>query len=277
MEIKNQAANRPVKVVPKRDPGKKRFTIRHLWRMALWGGAAACALLFAMLTAGTDAGLQRLAAIMPTTVGHAYLSTAKSSFDAQAETRRLAQAVQDLRAQNGKLEAQLAEVEHNMADITGSVTRQIQEVKAETKNPWPADATAVPITPAIISSIVPPSLPAAAFGAPLPAPPQTSPAREAEAPAAEPSEYGADIGSALSIQVLRARWLGIHSAHAQLFEGLTPMVRLRAIPQSKHIELRLIVGPLADAAAAARICAALARYRLFCQPTQFDSQTLALR
>ena len=39
-----------------------------------------------------------------------------------------------------------------------------------------------------------------------------------------PMEYGVDIGSAVSIQALRARWAGIRSAHPQLFEGLAPTI-----------------------------------------------------
>ena len=96
-------------------------------------------------------------------------------------------------------------------------------------------------------------------------------------PGSPPTEYGVDIGSALSIQALRARWLGMRSAHPQLFDGLTPTVMLREIPRSKRIELRLVVGPLANAEAAAQLCASLAPYRLSCQPTIFDRRHLALQ
>lgn len=91
-----------------------------------------------------------------------------------------------------------------------------------------------------------------------------------------PMEYGADIGSALSIQALRARWAGIRSAHPQLLDGLAPTVTLRETPQSNRPELRLVVGPLANADAAARLCAALLPYRLYCHPTLFAGQHLAL-
>jgi hypothetical protein len=89
-------------------------------------------------------------------------------------------------------------------------------------------------------------------------------------------EYGADIGSALSIQALRARWAGIRSAHPQLFDGLVPTVTLREIPRSNSPELRLVVGPLVSADAATRLCAALLSSKLFCEPTIFAGQHLAL-
>ncbi len=110
----------------------------------------------------------------------------------------------------------------------------------------------------------------AAMPGPAAAPPS------AAAPAAT-LKYGVDIGSAVSIEVLRARWLGIHSAHGKLFEGLMPAVMLRQAPHTGRTELRLVVGPLANAEAAAKLCAALALYRLPCQPTLFGGQHIALQ
>ena len=75
-------------------------------------------------------------------------------------------------------------------------------------------------------------------------PAPAAPPPHAAAPAAV-AHYGVDIGSAVSIQVLRAHWLGIRSAHAQLFEGLTPVVKLHEVPHTGRVELRLVVGPLA--------------------------------
>jgi hypothetical protein len=43
------------------------------------------------------------------------------------------------------------------------------------------------------------------------------------------------------------------------------------------MELRLVVGPLVNAGAAARLCGTLAASGLACQPTIFDGQRLALR
>jgi hypothetical protein len=277
--VSRQAEKASVKAAPKRGMLNKaftarRFTIRHLWRTTLWGATAAAALLLAVLSTRSEVGSQRIAAVFSTRHG-------TQPFDAQAETRRLAAAMLDLAAQNGRLKSQLAAVEQNMDDITGSVTRQIQAVRAQTANPWPADANPLPSTPAEIASIVSPSAPAAVFGTSLPSPPQTLPVSptgsQSEASAAARPDYGVEIGSALSIEVLRAHWLGIRSAHRELFEGLTPTVELHQAAKSKRIELRLVVGPLADADAAMRLCALLASYRLFCQPTTFDRQHVALQ
>jgi hypothetical protein len=113
-----------------------------------------------------------------------------------------------------------------------------------------------------------------------PRPPSTASAAAAQpldaiAPAAN-AAYGVEIGSASSIKALHARWAGIRSAHLQLLDGLTPVVSLRENPRSHKTELRLVVGPLANAAAAAQLCATLMAVQLSCLPTMFDGHNLAL-
>jgi hypothetical protein len=287
-----------VKAPPKKAAPKKTFSMQGLWRMALWGATAASALLIAVFATRSEVGSQRVALILSSLhvnslvrPGQATTKVAARAFDAQAETRRLSDAVRGLTADSDKLKSRLAAVEHNIDDITGSITRQIEAVKAEraAPAPWPAAAAATPALPAVIASVVAPVVPPpSGLAAPLPQNPLLPAAAatsaeqptDAVAPAGqptEPTEYGVDIGSALSIQTLRARWLGIRSAHPQLFEGLAPTVMLRDIPHSNRVELRLVVGPLADAEAAARLCASLAYFRLFCRPTIFDRQHLALQ
>jgi hypothetical protein len=263
---------------------KTPLTMRHLWRMTLWAATAASALLLAVLSSRSEIGTQRVASIF-SLHGKASAQPAKPAFDAQAETSRLAEAVRGLRTENGQLQSRLTAVEQNVDGITGSVTKQIEEVKAEAAKPdagvtWPADAADAPITPAIIASIVSPFETADGVGPPIASPPLTMPAQSADddAHSAEaPRTYGVDVGGAYSTEILRARWLGIRSAHMQLFAGLTPTAVLRSIPKSNRIELRLVVGPLDSSEAAARLCAALAAYRLYCQLTSFDHQSVALR
>jgi len=54
-------------------------------------------------------------------------------------------------------------------------------------------------------------------------------------------------------------------------------VTLKELPRSDRIELRLVIGPLASADEAARLCASLADYRVPCRPTNFGSQHLLLQ
>jgi hypothetical protein len=138
-------------------------------------------------------------------------------------------------------------------------------VQAAPHAPGPAGAAPIP------HAAAPDPNPAAA-----PPPKEATAVPHPESPAPLTPQYGVDIGSAVSIQVLRARWLGIRSAHAQLFDGLMPVVMLREV-HTGRVELRLVVGPLANAEAAAELCTALAPYRLSCQPTLFNGQHVALQ
>ena len=225
----------------------------------VWGSTAATALLIAVLSSRGVVGSQR-AAVAASTLGGATVAVvqplqpaptpqqpAARPFDAQAETKMLADAVRDLSADNDELKSRLAVVEHSVDDVTGSIARQANAAQP----PWPDSGPPVPATPAAIAAVIAPALPL-------------------------PMEYGVDIGSAVSIQALRARWAGIRSAHPQLFDGLAPTVSLSETPQSNRPELRLVLGPIASAYAAAKLCTTLERFRLTCQPTIFAGRHLAL-
>lgn len=89
------------------------------------------------------------------------------------------------------------------------------------------------------------------------------------------TEFGLDLGSGPTIEALRSRWSALRSEHAALLGKLRPVVSV--IDRGGGIELRLVAGPLPNAAAAARLCGVLAAASLSCQPAVFDGQRLALR
>jgi hypothetical protein len=233
------------------------LTMETLWRLVTWGSTATTALLIAVLASRGVVSSQR-AAIAASTISSGIAAPVQTaqviqpSVQQQAETKRLSDAITRLVADDDELKERLASVEQNVTDVTGSIEKQIQAAKdSPAPAPWP-DGPPVPATPASIAAVVAPALP-------------------------QPMQYGVDIGSALSIQALRARWAGIRSAHSELFEGLVPTVTLRETARSNRPELRLVVGPLAGADAAAQLCAVLGSYHLFCQPTIFAGQHLALQ
>lgn len=88
-------------------------------------------------------------------------------------------------------------------------------------------------------------------------------------------KFGIDLGGAPNLEMLRAQWAVAQTNYGQLFEGLRP---LAGISESKPgiPELRLIVGPLNDVAAAATLCAALTAMHAPCRTAVFDGQKLAL-
>ena len=267
------------------------FTMQRLWRQAVWGCIAAAAVLLAVLAAFTDIGSQRAALVFgasnaapvphPQTaqtsqpVAQATTQAPSRSLDADYVVRQLTQTVRGLADDRDRMMKRLAAIERNVDDMTGSITQQIEAVKAASTPP------AVPwLNIASMAPIAAPETSPPAGWEPTPRPSSTAPADAQPQPdaAAAPANaaYGAEIGSAASIKALHARWAGIRSAHLQILDGLTPVVALRENPRSHKTELRLVVGPFANAAAAAQLCASLTAVRLSCFPTMFDGHNLAL-
>jgi len=242
--------------------------LRRLEPQWLWGSAAAVALAVAILCGRSDAGAQRIAL-----VASAHNLGASQSFrggqnaarpiDTDAAIRQLAQVVRGMAEDQDHLNARLAAMERNLDDMTGSISRQIEAAQTAPPTAWPDPNVSTP--EAIAAMIAPPGVNAAAVAQPMP-----------EMPAPAAAGYGADIGSATSIKSLYARWTALRSAHPELFEGLRPGVTVRDNPHSNRLELRLVVGPLPTAEAAAQLCISLAAMRVNCQPTMFDSR-LALQ
>lgn len=250
------------------------FTMQRFRRQAVWGAVAAVALLAAALSSRSEVGAQRAEGILSALQLSPSGRAASPRFDAEAATQQLAEAVHGLAADRDRLTTRLAAVEHDIDDMTGSISRQIEAAKAadvQALAPWPGAQQPVPMTSAGIAAMVGPSPATLAMAA--------STAGESVDTAAldpRPAAYGADIGSATSIKTLQSRWTSIRSAHPQLFEGLHPSVTLRENPRSNRTELRLVVGPFANAETAAQLCAALAAFKQICQPTMFDGR-LALQ
>jgi hypothetical protein len=240
--------------------------VRRLPAQWLWGSAAIAALAVAILVGHSGAGAQRLALVASAlNVGSPQPmrggQTAPPRIDADAAIRQLAQAIRGVAQEQQQITSRMAAVERNLDDMTGSITQQIDAAKtAPAAVAWPDPNTATP--EAIAAAMAPPN---------LPAPPATT---STTTPSA--GSYGADIGGASSIKTLHTRWTVLQATHPQLFEGLRPGVTVRDNPHSNRLELRLVVGPLPTAEAAAQLCVSLAAMRVNCQPTMFDHR-LALQ
>ncbi|WP_315720050.1 MULTISPECIES: hypothetical protein [unclassified Bradyrhizobium] len=93
--------------------------------------------------------------------------------------------------------------------------------------------------------------------------------------AVQRTEFAVDLGGANSIGGLRALWRGLAKNNADL-AALKPIIMLKEGRGGPSMQLRLGAGPLTDAAAAARICAALAETQRPCETTVYDGQRLAV-
>jgi len=94
--------------------------------------------------------------------------------------------------------------------------------------------------------------------------------------AVQRTEFGVDLGAANSIDGLRALWRGLLKSNAAL-TALRPIIVVRERSNGLGMQLRLVAGPLGDAAAAAKICAALVESERPCETSVFDGQRLAVK
>jgi hypothetical protein len=100
---------------------------------------------------------------------------------------------------------------------------------------------------------------------------------DAEKPVAR-TKFGLDLGGANSVEGLRALWRGVRGPHRELFASMQPLIVVKERTTGYGMQLRLVAGPLDDAAAAAKICATLtANSSRTCEPTVYDGQRLALK
>lgn len=142
----------------------------------------------------------------------------------------------------------------------------------------PPDATAAKL-------VAPPrpATPATAAPAPIEVAAAT-PADDAEPEdVAEPkaelqrTEFGVELGGANSVAGLRALWRGLVKTKANTaIHHLRPIIVIREGGNGLGMHLRLVAGPLRDAAAAAKICAALAESNRACETAVYDGQRLTL-
>jgi hypothetical protein len=111
---------------------------------------------------------------------------------------------------------------------------------------------------------------------------QSMPDAPPNAPSGPPSEvtiqhtdFAVDLGSANSVGGLRALWRGLVKSNGELAE-LHPIIVVKESTTGLGMQLRLAAGPLHDAAAAAKICAALTENKRACETTVFDGQRLTM-
>jgi hypothetical protein len=92
------------------------------------------------------------------------------------------------------------------------------------------------------------------------------------------TEFGVDVGGANSLNGLRALWRGLlKSRSTASLATLRPIIVVKENNTGLGMQLRLVAGPINDAAAAAKICAALIESQRTCETAVFDGQRLAMK
>jgi hypothetical protein len=149
-----------------------------------------------------------------------------------------------------------------------------------------AKSMMAPPDPAAGKLIEPAGSPNTVTSAPMPdveasvAPADEADLEQADAPksAVQRTEFGVDVGGANSLPGLRALWRGLlKSKSNSALAALHPIIVVRESSTGLGMQLRLVAGPLIDAAAAAKICAAMTESKRACETTVFDGQRLAMK
>jgi hypothetical protein len=164
--------------------------MRELWRICGWGVSAAVALVIAVFAGSTDTGhdraryaVQQLREIVaPTGV------QAARPLDAN-EGRRLAETVRALSADRERLLSRIAALEHNVDDMTGSITRFETAVRTPPAPPVEQLQPVAPPAPPPVAMTAPQTVAPAAPPKPTPqtaAPTPPKPAPQASAPSPPP-------------------------------------------------------------------------------------------
>ncbi|WP_342722039.1 hypothetical protein AAFG07_22210 [Bradyrhizobium sp. B097] len=128
------------------------------------------------------------------------------------------------------------------------------------KPPTSSDVNAAPIPPQVIT-------------------PDPDSDVEEDAPKAQiqRTEFGVDLGTANSVNGLRALWRSLLKSKANApLAALRPIIVIKENSNGLGMQLRLVAGPLNDAGTAAKICAGLSLVQRTCETAIYDGQRLAL-
>jgi len=126
------------------------------------------------------------------------------------------------------------------------------------------------------NAIVPEPLPVVAAAPPIEA--AESDAAEIALPRVLRTEFGVDVGGANSVAGLRALWRGLLKSRSNApLTALQPIIVIREGNGGRGMQLRLVAGPLGDAATAARLCAVMTENNRHCETAVFDGQRLSFK
>jgi len=138
----------------------------------------------------------------------------------------------------------------------------------------PPDPAAPKLEPAKSANAGPQPTPVTNAMASVPAKDNVSPDAASGKLAVQRTEFAVDLGTANSVNGLRALWRSLR-LNANLAD-LHPIIVIKEGNTGLGMQLRLAAGPLRDAAAAAKICAALVDGERTCETTVYDGQRLAM-
>jgi hypothetical protein len=191
-------------------------------------------------------------------------------------TRKVAGTVRELTDDLSRITIRIAAVERSIDDLTSTVMQQNQSSKETAGQTLPVWTKDDPVTSTVMPASASGAAPSEARSPPSDAPLPATDAQVDNVTVASPPAYGAEIGTAVSMKMLIARWTELRSTHPDVFESLKPVATVKDNPRTNRVELRLVVSAT-NRASAAKLCASLAALRIACQPVPLDGQQVALQ
>jgi len=270
------------------------FDRRALWRLGTWGVASVAAVVVAVMANQSSLGWRReqIAAVDLMQQVNRLQDVAEET---QNEARRLASAIDTLNGDRDRLYSRVTVLEQGLDTVTGAIARRDPAAAAPSAEAVPtpvvgpvattleSKSTMAPPDPAA-GKLIEPDKPASVIAAP-PIPEVVASARSGKDVDADPeampkiqrTEFGVDVGGANSVAGLRALWRGLLKSRANAsLAALRPIIVIKEGSGGFGMQLRLVAGPLRDAAAAAKICAVLTQNRRSCDTAVFDGQRLSM-
>ena len=267
-------------------------------RLTTWATTAAIALTVAAVASLSPAGSERLTGALAALSTTPSRTLVQQQAEIENQRRSLNEALRLLASDRDRLMTRVGSLERNLDDITGSIKSQVAARPLPDEHSF--KNTPVPETPQSIgaeSPAKPPSLPDWIANAPQPWPSPSSgvefssgPPAWTQAPAVRTSalpaqsatpgttvvsrtEFGIDIGSGADVEEVRALWNTAKAQHGKLLGKLRPVI-LRTEDRTGNADYRLVIGPIANAAAAARLCATLGAADLTCATRPYQGERL---
>jgi len=109
-------------------------------------------------------------------------------------------------------------------------------------------------------------------------PAESADTADAVLPRIQRTEFGIDVGGANSITGLRALWRGLSKSRSNTpLAALQPIIVIREGTSGRGMQLRLVAGPLSDAATAAKLCAVMTESGRDCETAVYDGQRLSFK
>ncbi len=286
-----------IEIVPQEpvtiEPRMRRFDLRALWRLSAWGGAAALALVAVAFASQTENGSRRLTALASTDLPERPVATVTIPPHRQEEWEiaRLEAQLRTLTADRDRLAERVASLEHNIGDLTGSINRQAAQTPQSPPGA-PSAAAAPMISPPTTTEIKAGEKPAQKAATASPEALAVAPQQTAEAPheavplppvrvaalPAEPTapppkpEFGVALASSSSLEVLHMQWSALKANFGPLLAGLQPIAAREQRGTATYY--RLVLGPLPNAPAAAKLCARLTAAHAPCHAGKFSGDPL---